>query len=94
METSKDCNKVTVTFSLDNKAGTLYNLLSHFAKNNIKMIKIESRPSNSKFYECVLYIDFEGNIEDDNVRGPIILIEEKSQFFKLLGCYKKKEGYK
>lgn len=94
LETSKDCNKVTVTFSLDNKAGTLYNLLSHFAKNNINMIKIESRPSNSKFYEYVLYVDFEGNIEDDNVRGAISLIEEKSQFFKLLGCYKKKEGYK
>ncbi len=94
LETSKDCNKVTVIFSLDNKAGTLYNLLSHFAKNNINMIKIESRPSNSKLYEYVLYVDFEGNIEDDNVRGAISLIQDKSQFFKLLGCYKKKEGYK
>ncbi len=41
LESSKECNKITVVFSLDDKAGTLYNLLRHFAENNINMIKIE-----------------------------------------------------
>ena len=91
MELSKDCNKMTATFSLDNKAGTLYNLLSHFAQNEINMVKIESRPSKNKLWEYLLYVDFEGNINDKNVKNAIKLIEEKSEFFRLLGCYKKKE---
>lgn len=91
LELRDDCNKMTATFSLDNKAGTLYNLLGHFAKNQINMVKIESRPSKSKMWQYVLYVDFEGNINDKNVKNAMNLIEEKCEFFKLLGCYKKKE---
>lgn len=91
LELSNDCNKMTVTFSLDNKSGTLYNFLKHFAENKINMVKIESRPSKSKLWEYVLYVDFEGNINDENVKNAINIIEIKSKYFKLLGCYKKKE---
>lgn len=91
LELSNNCNKMTVTFSLDNKAGTLYNLLKYFAQNQINMVKIESRPSKSRLWEYVLYVDFEGNINDENVRNAISIIEGKSKYFKLLGCYKKKE---
>lgn len=91
LELSKDCNKMTVTFSLDNKAGTLYNLLGHFAKNQINMVKVESRPSKSNLWEYVLYVDLEGNIKDENVKDAINTIEKECKYFKLLGCYKKKE---
>lgn len=91
LELCPECNKMTVAFSLDNKAGTLYNLLRHFAENQINMVKIESRPSKNQLWEYVLYVDFEGNINDENVKSAINLIEEKSKYFKLLGCYKKKE---
>lgn len=91
LELSKDCNKMTVTFSLDNKAGTLYNLLGHFAKNQINMVKVESRPSKSNLWEYVLYVDLEGNIKDENVKDAINTIKKECKYFKLLGCYKKKE---
>lgn len=87
LESSKECNKITVVFSLDDKAGTLYNLLRHFAENNINMIKIESRPSKNEPWQYLLYVDFEGNIENEDVKKAIKLIEEKSEYFKLLGCY-------
>ena len=87
LEASKECNKITVVFSLDDKSGTLYNLLRHFAENNINMIKIESRPSKNEPWQYLLYVDFEGNIENEDVKKAIKLIEEKSEYFKLLGCY-------
>ena len=87
LESSKECNKITVVFSLDDKAGTLYNLLRHFAENNINMIKIESRPSKNEPWQYLLYVDFEGNVENEDVQKAIKLIEEKSEYFKLLGCY-------
>ena len=89
LESSKDCNKITVVFSLDDKSGTLYNLLRHFAENNINMIKIESRPSKNEPWQYLLYVDFEGNIENEDVKKAIRLIEENSEYFKLLGSYKK-----
>lgn len=87
LEASKTCNKITVVFSLDDKSGTLYNLLRHFAENNINMIKIESRPSKNEPWQYLLYVDFEGNVENEDVKKAIKLIEEKSEYFKLLGCY-------
>ena len=88
LESSKECNKITVVFSLDDKSGTLYNLLRHFAENNINMLKIESRPSKSELWQYLLYVDFEGNIENEDVKKAIKLIEENSEYFKLLGSYK------
>lgn len=89
LESSNECNKITVVFSLDDKSGTLYNLLRHFAENNINMIKIESRPSKNEPWQYLLYVDFEGNVENDDVKKAIKLIEGKSEYFKLLGNYKK-----
>ena len=88
LESSKECNKITVVFSLDDKSGTLYNLLRHFAENNINMLKIESRPSKGELWQYLLYVDFEGNIENEDVKKAIKLIEENSEYFKLLGSYK------
>ena len=59
-------NKVSVVFSLEHEAGTLYRLISYFAENNINMNKIESRPSKDKAWKYVLYVDFEGTLKDKN----------------------------
>ena len=55
------------------------------------MLKIESRPSKSELWQYLLYVDFEGNLDDAEVKNAISLIEEKSRYFKLLGNYKSKE---
>lgn len=83
------CNKVSVVFSLDDKAGTLYRLLSHFAQNNINMIKIESRPNKHESWKYLLYVDFEGNLKDETVKNALNLIEKNSGYFKIIGNYKK-----
>ncbi|SFU67476.1 chorismate mutase [Clostridium sp. DSM 8431] len=88
-EVSKDANKVSVVFSLENEAGTLYRLLSYFAENNINMIKIESRPMKNESWKYFLYVDFEGDIADESVNNALKLIEQNSAYFRLLGAYKK-----
>lgn len=85
-----DADKVSVVFSLENEAGTLYRLLSHFAENNINMIKIESRPMKDSSWKYFLYVDFEGHIESEEVINALKLIERNSAYFKLLGAYEKK----
>ena len=66
-------------------------MLRHFAENNINMLKIESRPSKNEPWQYLLYVDFEGNIKNDDVKKAINLIDDQSEYFKLLGCYKKIE---
>lgn len=89
LEVSEECNKVTVVFSLEDKVGTLYELLRYFAENNINMIKIESRPNKHESWKYLLYVDFQGNIKDKEVKKSLDLIEKNSGYFKLLGSYKK-----
>jgi len=89
LEKSSKANKVSVVFSLDDEAGTLYKLLSHFAENNINMIKIESRPMKHGPWKYFLYIDFEGDLYSDKVTKALALIEKSSPYFKLLGAYEK-----
>ncbi|MGL5869201.1 chorismate mutase [Clostridium chrysemydis] len=86
---SKDSNKVSVVFSLEDKPGTLYKLLKYFSENNINMSRIESRPTKNEAWKYYLYIDFEGGLYNFGVLKAIDLIKLNSQYFKLLGWYKK-----
>ena len=91
LEYDKFSNRVSIVFSLEDEAGTLYKLLRHFSENNINLKKIESRPISNLPWKYVLYVDFEGNLDDAEVKNAISLIVEKSRYFKLLGNYKSKE---
>lgn len=82
-------NKVSVVFALDNTVGTLFNALKYFSENDINMIKIESRPILNKSWQYFFYIDFDGNIRDEKVKEALKLIDNNSDYFKLLGNYKK-----
>lgn len=89
LETDPSCNKVSVVFSLEHKAGTLYKLLRHFAEKNINMMKIESRPMEKGAWKYFLYVDFEGNIDSEEVATALKLIEQSSAYFKLIGAYER-----
>lgn len=84
-----DSDKVSVVFSLEDKAGTLYRLLRYFAENHLNMIKIESRPMKNSSWKYLLYVDFEGDIASKEVANALNLIDKNSQYFKLLGAYKR-----
>lgn len=88
----ENANKISIVCSLDDKAGTLYNLLSYFAYHNINMVKIESRPMSGHKWKYFLYVDFEGDFESEQIKLALQLIEKSSGFFKILGAYKADGG--
>lgn len=89
LENNELCNKMTVVFSIGHKPGTLYKQLEVFEKENINMLKIESRPFGDGSFCYFFYVDIEGNIADENVKKALDTIYENSLEFKVLGCYKK-----
>ncbi|WP_066622101.1 chorismate mutase [Clostridium magnum] len=91
-EVGKDCNKVSIVITLPDEVGILHNITNYFYKNNLSMTKIESRPVVDKPWEYFFYIDFYGNVLEEDTKNAIKAIENKSTYFKLLGNFKSEKG--
>ncbi len=85
--TGKD--KTSIIIGLLDRPGSLYEALGVFAKRGINLKKIESRPSKKALGDYIFYIDFEGHIEDDNVKKALNELKDKVSFLKVLGSYPK-----
>lgn len=83
----KDARKLSLSFELPHKSGTLYNILGNFIFNGVSMQKIESRPIPGRNWEYRFFIDIEGNLEDAGIRNALKGIEAESQNMRILGNY-------
>lgn len=83
----KNANKVSISFSLPHTCGTLYNILAHFIFNNVNMTSIESVPISGKQWEYCFFVDFEGNLNDDEVKNALKGIMAETENFRILGCF-------
>ncbi len=83
-------DKTSILFSLfDDNPGGLHAILGIFAKNNINLTKIESRPSKEGLGKYIFFVDFEGHKNEDIVENILNTIEEKVSYLKILGSYPK-----
>jgi chorismate mutase/prephenate dehydratase len=73
--------KTSILANLSNSPGSLVDFLLEFDKNKINLTKIKSHINEGR---SLFFIDFNGHIEDDNVKN---IIENKS--VKYLGSYPK-----
>lgn len=82
-------DKSSIAFTLDNKPGSLYEALELFAKANINMTKIESRPLKTQLGTYVFFIDIDGNIDDASIYFALDRVRQHTSFYKFLGSYKR-----
>jgi prephenate dehydratase len=81
-------DKTSIVFSiLEDKPGGLYEILEVFAKNNINLTKIESRPSKEKLGSYIFFVDFEGHRTDKQIGNILNIIRSKLEYIKVLGSY-------
>jgi chorismate mutase/prephenate dehydratase len=85
--TGKD--KTSIIFSAVHEPGSLYNALGEFAKRNINLSKIESRPTKQKAWEYNFYLDFEGHRCEPRCAEALKALEKHAAFIKILGSYPK-----
>jgi chorismate mutase/prephenate dehydratase len=83
--TGKD--KTSILLSLRHEPGALHNVLGPFARRNINMTRIESRPMKIRNWEYLFFVDFEGHEEDSNVREAVTEMEGRCAFIKRLGSF-------
>jgi len=79
--------KSSLIFSTGNQPGALYEVLKIFAENSINMVKLESRPIHGKPWEYMFYVDIETDSESETFRPVLDLLNEKTDYLKILGSY-------
>ncbi len=82
-------DKTSLVVSTGNQPGALHKILEPFAKFNIGMVHIESRPSRQGLWDYVFFIDIEGHSEDKVIEQALDMVKDSVNMFKLLGSYPK-----
>lgn len=85
--TGKD--KTSIIFSTKHEPGSLYHALGEFAKRNINLTRIESRPTKKTLWEYNFYLDFEGHRTEPRCVEALKALEKYATFIKILGSYPK-----
>jgi chorismate mutase/prephenate dehydratase len=65
----------------------LYDVLSPFAKHDISLNRIESRPAHTGKWQYAFFIDVSGHINDEALQGAIKEIESTVARLRVLGSY-------
>ncbi|MGC8480314.1 MAG: prephenate dehydratase [Acidimicrobiales bacterium] len=76
-----------VCFQLEDRPGSLLEIINHFASRGINLTKLESRPSKRAIGEYCFIIDFEGHYQDEAVRACMEDIRRGDAVVKWLGSY-------
>jgi len=70
-----------------NQSGALYRLLESFAKHDVNLTAIQSRPVKSKPWEYLFFVDMEGHLENEHVQAALSEAAALAHSHKILGSY-------
>lgn len=85
-------DKTTILVSTSDTAegaGVLHSLLQPFARHDINLTRIESRPSRRRNWDYVFFLDVDGHAEEAPLADALAELEKISSLFRVLGAYPK-----
>lgn len=91
-ELAPEADKITLIVSLKHQPGSLYRVLSHFARYQINMTNIESRPIPGRPWEYYFHMDITGHLTDEAVQKALADLPEDTTECKILGNYRADHG--
>lgn len=80
-------DKTSLLISAHDRAGALLEILAPFAKHQISLTSIETRPALPEKWAYVFFIDLEGHIDQDNVAAALDEIRPMVKELRVLGSY-------
>ena len=84
---NNDFKTSIIVYLEKDRPGALYEFIGEFAKRNINLTRIESRPSKRELGDYIFYIDFAGHINDANIKDALDNIASNVGMLKMLGSY-------
>jgi len=80
-------DKTSLLISAHDRAGALLEILAPFAKHQISLTSIETRPALPEKWAYVFFIDLEGHIDQANVAAALDEIRPMVKELRVLGSY-------
>jgi chorismate mutase / prephenate dehydratase len=80
-------DRTSLLITVNDKPGALYDVLSPFAKNNVSMNRIESRPSHVGKWQYAFFIDVSGHIDDEPLQAALKDMGPVATQVRVLGSY-------
>lgn len=84
-------DKISLVFQLAHIPGALLRALEPFARRNINMMKIESRPVHGRPWQYRFYLDLQAAASDPEIVAALHELERVVVELKVLGSYKSAE---
>ena len=78
-------NRISICFVLPHRSGALYHILSHFIHNNVNLTRIESRPIKCNSFSYRFFVDFEGSLNNAQIKNALYSIKQEALELKILG---------
>ena len=85
-------DRTSVMLAIKNEVGALYDMLLPFKKHSVNLTKIESRPSKTKVWDYMFFVDMEGHVEDAEIAAALKEVEGTCRFVQVLGSYPRAEA--
>ena len=87
LENRNNSDRVSIVFTLQHKVGALSSILKVIKDHQINLSRIESRPIKDKPWQYYFYIDFEGSLNDNNVKIALEQLKTNCLTLRVLGNY-------
>jgi len=93
-DTPVEGDKTSIAFDFDrpDAPGLVFGALSPFADRDINLLKIESRPTGKGMGNYIFLLDFEGHIDEPQVKEAIAELIKHTATFKVFGTYPRARG--
>jgi prephenate dehydratase len=86
-EVAEDADKLSLVLRLAHKPGSLCSALNTFAKRNLNLLKIESRPIPGTPWSYCFYLDLQASLNDPETQAALAELAQFTDSVKVLGCY-------
>ncbi|MBS6700524.1 MAG: prephenate dehydratase [Clostridiales bacterium] len=92
MRITPQADKISLIFTLPHTTGSLYGVLSRFARCGLNLTKIESRPIPDSNFQYYFYLDFTGSVRDEPTLHLLCALQDELPAFTFLGNYQELMG--
>ena len=87
LEILEGAARVSIVFAVKHQSGALMKCLRAFAKRNLNLVKLESRPHPEKAWQYIFFADFDGNFAHENLTKVMEELQQETLDFQFLGNY-------
>ena len=84
---SRDGSKLSLLFQLPHIPGALYTALAPFARREINLLRIESRPMHGRPWEYRFYLDLKASLKERDVKDALEELGRHAVQLRILGSY-------